>query len=64
MMSSLYVVFVGPRVPPAIWPGCSTVIEKVRGGKAGVSLFVSMPSRYALPLVTSLAAASVFSGVT
>src|SRR5262245_50409314 len=38
--------------------------EKVRGGKAGVSLFVSMPRRYAFPRVTSFDAASVFAGVT
>src|ERR1700687_2463136 len=40
------------------------VIAKVRGGKAGVSLLVSMPRRYALPRVTSFDAASVFAGVT
>jgi hypothetical protein len=39
------------------------VIEKLRGGKAGVLLLVSMPMRIALPRFTSFAAAATFSAV-
>jgi hypothetical protein len=53
----------GPRLPPAACPGRTTVIEKVRAPNAGVSLFVSTPSRYAFPVVTRRLAASVFAGV-
>ena len=32
MMSSLYVVLLGPRPEMPAWPGCTTVILKARGG--------------------------------